>query len=43
MGKKITPIASWGGCDIDFKWQLPLVEYWLKENKLHKNYNVKVK
>lgn len=43
MGKKITPIASWGGCDIDFRWQLPLVKYWLKENKLHKNYNVKIK
>lgn len=43
MGKKITPIISWGGCDIDFSWQLPLVKYWLKKNKLHKNYSVKIK
>ncbi len=33
MGKKIKPIKSWGGCDIDFKWQIPSVEYWLKSNK----------
>ena len=33
MGKKIAPINSWGGCDVDFKWQIPLVEYWIKNNK----------
>ena len=32
MGKKIAPIPSWGGCDIDYAWQLPMVEYWLKKN-----------
>ena len=32
MGKKIAPIPSWGGCDIDYEWQIPMVEFWLKKN-----------
>ena len=32
MGKKIAPIPSWGGCDVDYAWQFPMVEYWLKKN-----------
>jgi len=32
MGKKIASIPSWGGCDVDYAWQLPMVEYWLKKN-----------
>ena len=32
MGKKIKPIRSWGGCDVDYEWQLPMVEYWLRKN-----------
>ena len=32
MGKKIAPIPSWGGCDVDYEWQLPIVEFWLKKN-----------
>ena len=32
MGKKIAPIFSWGGCDVDYKWQIPSVEFWLKKN-----------
>jgi CMP-N-acetylneuraminic acid synthetase len=32
MGQKIAPIPSWGGCDVDFEWQLPLVEFWLLRN-----------
>ena len=32
MGKKIAPILSWGGCDVDYEWQLPMVEFWLKKN-----------
>ena len=32
MGKKIASIPSWGGCDVDYEWQLPMVEYWLKKN-----------
>ena len=30
--KKIMPIKSWGGCDVDYKWQIPGVESWLKVN-----------
>ena len=32
MGKKIAPLFSWGAGDIDYKWQVPGVEYWLKKN-----------
>ena len=32
MGKRIAPLYSWGACDIDYKWQVPGVEYWLKQN-----------
>ena len=32
MGKKIAPIFSSGGCDIDYEWQFPMVEFWLKKN-----------
>ena len=32
MGKKIASIPSWGGCDVDYEWQLPIVEFWLKKN-----------
>lgn len=32
MGQKIYPLIQWGGCDIDYEWQIPLVEYWLKAN-----------
>lgn len=33
MGKKIAPIFSEFGCDIDFEWQIPIVEHWIKKNK----------
>jgi hypothetical protein len=29
MGQRIAPIDSWGGCDVDYEWQLPGVEHWL--------------
>jgi CMP-N-acetylneuraminic acid synthetase len=32
MGQKIYPLKQWGGCDVDFRWQIPLVEYWLREH-----------
>ena len=32
MGKKIAPIKSEAGFDMDFSWQLPLAEYWIKNN-----------
>jgi len=37
MGKKIAPILSWGGCDVDYEWQLPMVDFWLKKNGYKKN------
>lgn len=30
MGRKIYPIKQWGGLDVDYEWQLPQVEFWLK-------------
>jgi hypothetical protein len=30
MGQRIAPIESWGGCDVDYEWQLPGVEFWLR-------------
>ena len=32
MGRRIAPIESWGGCDVDYEWQLPAVEFWLTEH-----------
>ena len=34
--KRIAPIFSWGGCDVDYEWQVPSVEYWLKKNNFKK-------
>jgi len=31
MGKNIAPIVSEGGCDVDYEWQIPMVEHWLKK------------
>jgi hypothetical protein len=33
MGRSIYPLKQWGGLDVDFEWQVPLVEYWLKEHQ----------
>lgn len=30
MGRRIAPIFSEAGCDVDFAWQLPGVEHWLR-------------
>ena len=32
MGQRIAPIPSWGGCDVDYEWQMPGVEYWLRQH-----------
>jgi hypothetical protein len=32
MGQKIYPLKQWGGCDVDYEWQIPQVEYWLKHH-----------
>lgn len=36
MGQKIYPLKQWGGCDVDFEWQIPLVEYWLSKHGFSK-------
>jgi hypothetical protein len=30
MGRRIYPLQQWGGLDVDYEWQLPQVEFWLK-------------
>ncbi len=30
MGQKIYPLRQWGGLDVDYEWQIPQVEFWLK-------------
>ena len=30
MGQRIYPLAQQGGCDVDFAWQIPGVEHWLR-------------
>jgi len=37
MGKKILPIYSWGGCDIDYPWQIPQAKYWLNHQRNKKS------
>jgi hypothetical protein len=32
MGQQIYPLKQWGGLDVDYEWQIPGVEYWLKEH-----------
>lgn len=32
MGRQIGSIPSWGGCDVDYEWQVPMVEFWLRKN-----------
>ena len=39
MGTKIAPIKSEAGFDLDYKWQVPLAEYWIKKNRKSKNKN----
>ncbi|MBI4342270.1 MAG: cytidylyltransferase [Candidatus Omnitrophica bacterium] len=30
MGRKILPLKQWGGLDVDYPWQVPQVEHWLR-------------
>jgi len=30
MGRRIHPVKQWGGLDVDYEWQIPLVEHWLR-------------
>jgi molybdopterin-guanine dinucleotide biosynthesis protein A len=34
MGRKIYPLKQWGGLDVDYEWQIPLVEFWLNKHGL---------
>ena len=34
MGKKIAPIKSDAGFDVDYEWQIPQLQYWLKKNRV---------
>lgn len=34
MGQKIYPLRQWGGLDVDYEWQLPQAEHWLKAHGL---------
>lgn len=31
MGRKIFPLKQEAGCDVDYEWQIPVVEWWLKK------------
>lgn len=37
MGQKIYPVKQWGGLDVDFEWQIPQVEFWLKKHGFNEN------
>jgi hypothetical protein len=32
LGRKVHPIKQWGGMDIDYHWQVPIVEHWLRQH-----------
>ncbi len=32
MGQKIYPLTQEGGLDVDYEWQIPMVEYWLRKH-----------
>ena len=32
MGKKIMSFRQEAGCDVDYEWQLPMAEWWVKSN-----------
>ncbi len=32
MGQRIAPLKQWGGCDVDYEWQVPLAEFWLRRH-----------
>lgn len=32
MGRRIHPLKQWGGLDVDYEWQVPQVEFWLRKH-----------
>jgi CMP-N-acetylneuraminic acid synthetase len=39
MGRRIASIRSWGGCDVDYEWQVPMVEFWLRKHGFQQKQN----
>lgn len=37
MGQRIYPLEQWGGCDVDYEWQIPQVEFWLSKHGFNGN------
>ena len=37
MGQRIYPLKQWGGLDVDYEWQIPQVEYWLRKHSFNEN------
>lgn len=33
MGQRIYPLKQWGGFDVDYDWQIPSLEYWIKKHQ----------
>ena len=34
VGRKIYPLKQWGGFDVDYEWQIPQLEDWLRKHNL---------
>jgi len=32
IGKRVHPLEQWGGLDVDYEWQMPMVEFWLRKH-----------
>lgn len=32
LSGKVLALKQWGGCPVDYQWQVPAVEYWLKKH-----------
>lgn len=32
MGQNIYPLKNWAGIDVDYEWQMPQVEFWLRQH-----------
>ena len=39
MGQKILPILQEAGCDVDYEWQIPVVEWWLSNQEKSQEIN----
>ena len=43
MGRRIYPLKQWGGLDVDYEWQVPQVEFWLKAHGIRAARNHRAK